>query len=121
MAVLDHQLLNKQIGSRIKQLRTSHGITQTELAKRVSLSRTSIANIEAGQQCPPLPVLYSICHELGEEPNVLLPAFSEVVQAPSELAYDIAAELKQLGVGKVSEQILSFFSEESKHAADLQE
>jgi transcriptional regulator with XRE-family HTH domain len=121
MASLDHELLNKQIGSRIKQRRTKNGMTQVELAKRVGLSRTSIANIEAGQQCPPLPVLYSICHELGVEPNSLLPAYSEVAQTPSGLAYDIAAELKQMGAGKVSEHILNIFNEEKKRAPDLQE
>lgn len=112
MAVLDPELLNKQIGSRIKQRRAKNGMTQIELAKRVGLSRTSIANIEAGQQCPPLPMLYTICHELGTELNALLPAFAEVIQTPAALAYDIAQELKQMGVGKVSEQILNIFNEE---------
>ena len=112
MAALDHELLNKQIGSRIKQRRTKIGITQIELAKRVGLSRTSIANIEAGQQCPPLPVFYNICHELGTEPKTFLPSFAEVAQTPSGLAGGIAAELKQLGAGKVAEQILSIMNKE---------
>ncbi len=112
MATLDHELLNKQIGSRIKLRRTKIGITQIELAKRVGLSRTSIANIEAGHQSPPLPVFYNICQELGAEPISILPALAEVAQTPSSLAGGIAAELKQLGVGKVADQILSIMNKE---------
>ncbi len=112
MPALDHDLLNKVIGSRLKQRRMSQEITQIELAKRVGLSRTSIANIEAGQQCPPLPVLYEICQELGTDPSILLPKFTDVVQTPGGFADGIAHELKNLGKGKVAEQIKSIMSKE---------
>lgn len=37
-------------GARIQQLRDALGLTQEELRKKVGLTRTSIANIEAGRQ-----------------------------------------------------------------------
>lgn len=37
-------------GARVLVLRTEAGLTQAELAERVSLSRGSIANIEGGNQ-----------------------------------------------------------------------
>jgi transcriptional regulator with XRE-family HTH domain len=112
MALLDQELLNKQIGSRIKLRRIKLGLTQLQLADRVDLSRTSIANIEAGQQCPPLSVFYNICHELGTEPNLILPSLAEVALNSNGLADGIAAELKQLGRGKIADQILSILNKE---------
>jgi transcriptional regulator with XRE-family HTH domain len=38
------------LGARIEQMRTILGWTQNDLAKRVKLTRASIANIETGKQ-----------------------------------------------------------------------
>jgi len=38
------------IGARIEMLRTTLGMTQLDLAKRLGYTRPSIANIEAGNQ-----------------------------------------------------------------------
>lgn len=38
------------LGHRVRALRVANGITQQDLADRVGLSRTSITNVEAGQQ-----------------------------------------------------------------------
>jgi DNA-binding XRE family transcriptional regulator len=38
------------LGAKIEQTRTMLGWTQDDLAKKVKLTRTSIANIEAGNQ-----------------------------------------------------------------------
>lgn len=40
----------RQFGAKIEQLRTVLGWTQQDLAKRVSMTRGSIANLEAGRQ-----------------------------------------------------------------------
>ncbi len=37
-------------GARVRQIRDALGMTQDELRKKVGLTRTSIANIEAGRQ-----------------------------------------------------------------------
>lgn len=44
------QLCYRQFGLRVEQLRTSLGWTQTDLSKKVNLTRASIANIELGRQ-----------------------------------------------------------------------
>jgi transcriptional regulator with XRE-family HTH domain len=44
------QPVYRQFGSKIESLRTTLGLTQLELGKRVGLNRSSIANLEAGRQ-----------------------------------------------------------------------
>lgn len=38
------------VGNKIKETRTREKVTQTELAKTLGLTRSSVANIEAGRQ-----------------------------------------------------------------------
>ena len=38
------------LGAKVAQLREALGWTQADLAKRIALTRTSVANIEAGRQ-----------------------------------------------------------------------
>ena len=44
------RLVNRQFGLRVEQLRTTLGLTQQEVSKRVRLQRSSVANIERGKQ-----------------------------------------------------------------------
>lgn len=90
---IDQDALYKSIGERIKTRRARHGITQIDLARKVGLSRTSIANIEAGQQNAPIHVLYDICLNLGLQPNELLPSMEEIYRTPMEVANAIALEM----------------------------
>lgn len=48
-------------------------MTQQELATAIGLTRTSIANLEAGRQRIPLHILYAIAEALGVAPTVLMP------------------------------------------------
>lgn len=67
---------NKQfyiaLGRRIAELRQPR-MTQDELAKAVSLSRTSIINIEKGRQQVLVHTLASISRALSVSPDKLLP------------------------------------------------
>jgi transcriptional regulator with XRE-family HTH domain len=47
-------------------------MTQAELAARLSLGRTSITNLEKGQQSPPLSMLPEIASALGADPLHLI-------------------------------------------------
>lgn len=55
-------------GRAVRQLRQERGMTQGELAARLSLGRTSITNLEKGQQSPPLSLLPEIAGALGVDP-----------------------------------------------------
>lgn len=77
---IDDTLLYRHVADQLKGLRVGKKMTQTELAGRVGMARTTIANIEAGLQHPPLHVLYALCSALDAEPIKLLPPVSRVAQ-----------------------------------------
>ncbi len=64
--------LYEAIGDRIKAERTQAKITQTDLGKRIGLTRSSIANIEAGRQRVMLHWVFQIAEELGINPQKLI-------------------------------------------------
>ena len=55
----------KEIGSRIKVIRTSANYTQAQLSNLVHVSESYIALIELGKRNPSLEVLASIAEKLG--------------------------------------------------------
>jgi transcriptional regulator with XRE-family HTH domain len=74
-------------GRAVRRLRQDRGMTQAELAARLNLGRTSITNLEKGQQSPPLSMLPEIASALGVTPLFLA---SEALQG------DAAAEVSAL-------------------------
>lgn len=70
----------EEFGKRLKTARRNAPtgrITQDELARRVGLSRSSIANIERGVQQVPLHLLRKFAQALGVEATSLLPPVQE--------------------------------------------
>jgi transcriptional regulator with XRE-family HTH domain len=47
-------------------------MTQADLADRLGFGRTSITNLENGEQNPPISVLPELAHALGVEPEQLI-------------------------------------------------
>lgn len=68
-----------ELGVRVRRLREDLNITQDELAKRVDISRSSIANIERGRQHAPVHVVLSIAETLNVDMAQLLPTHAELV------------------------------------------
>lgn len=66
------------IGERIKELRNHSKLSQEELAIKIGISRTSIANIEAGRHQAPLHLLYSVFDTLNSDIYINLPSQSEL-------------------------------------------
>lgn len=81
--MIDEKLLYQLLGQRLKLQRENQTFspgkfTQSKLAERVGLERTSITNFEKGNQKIPLYVLYKICEVLQVQVNEVLPNLSEV-------------------------------------------
>lgn len=58
-------------GEIVKVMRLERGWTQTDLADRVGLSRTSVTNIEIGRQRVLLSDLFDFARALGVSPKTL--------------------------------------------------
>lgn len=82
--MIDEQRLFKEVGQKIRQLREGQTggrgrLTQAELAEMVGLERTSITNIERGNQKVPLHILYRICEALRAPISDVMPPVAEVL------------------------------------------
>lgn len=62
-----------RFGRGLRRVRNERGLTQSELARRVHLGRTSVANIESGQQRVHLHTLLDFAAALEVSPAELLP------------------------------------------------
>lgn len=72
-------------GSNIRQARKRREWNQADLAAEVGLTRSSIANVEAGRQKLPIHGLLRIAGALNVRPDSLLPALDELgVSTPQE-------------------------------------
>jgi transcriptional regulator with XRE-family HTH domain len=62
-----------RFGRELRRVRKERGLTQSDLAQRVHLGRTSVANIESGQQRVYLHTLMKLAAALHVSPAELLP------------------------------------------------
>ncbi|ODT03000.1 MAG: hypothetical protein ABS52_11210 [Gemmatimonadetes bacterium SCN 70-22] len=80
--MIDDSLIRRlylEMGARVRQRRETLKKTQDELAGDVGISRSSIANIERGQQHAPVHVLLGLAEALDVDMAALLPTHAELV------------------------------------------
>ncbi len=65
--------LYKVIGELVRTARERAGWTQNDLARLAGLTRTSITNLESGNQKLRVHTLFNIAQALGVSPETLLP------------------------------------------------
>jgi transcriptional regulator with XRE-family HTH domain len=58
-------------GKKVRSFRTSHGISQEELAARTRIHRTYIGGIERGERNPTLLMIHRIAEALAVAPAAL--------------------------------------------------
>ena len=84
-AVLERQLL-LQLGDRLRRLRKSQGLAAVEMAKRVGISRTTLAALEAGDPGPSIGTYLRAMSVLGVSGDLALLAGDALQPAPSGTA-----------------------------------
>jgi DNA-binding XRE family transcriptional regulator len=62
---MDKETLYKKLGSNIRHLRKTTGLTQMQLAERVDRSEDAISNIERGTSAPPPETALAIAQALN--------------------------------------------------------
>lgn len=80
--------MQSEIGRALKRLRTERGLTQKELAVRVSggLDYTYIGKIERGEQLPSLKILFGLSEALGVPVGSFFPEPPSAVTRQLQLA-----------------------------------
>lgn len=72
MSTREIEPVYRMLGAAIQRLRDALGWTQSDLAKKVGLNRTSITNIEAGRQRFPLHEVEKFAAAFQTTPKALL-------------------------------------------------
>ena len=56
--------IDRKLGNRLKEVRTARGLTQTELAERIGVSRKTVNTVENGIFVPSTLLALALAHEL---------------------------------------------------------
>lgn len=70
---MDPSRFYEEVGRQIRDLRAARGMSQGDLASALSLTRTSVTNIERGRQRILVHTLYELSEILGVDPIELFP------------------------------------------------
>lgn len=89
---------------RLKQLRKSFGITQTEFAKEFNISQGTIGMWETGQRTPDIEMLSKIARRFNVSIDYLLGETDETKKSPSVSDEDIKFALFG-GEGEITDEM----------------
>lgn len=100
----DEVSISEHISKRIKELRQSHPkterkTTQERLAKACAIERSTLTNIELGNQRAPLVVIYRVCDYFGIELPDLLPDLQSIYTQDSATV-EVGESTHQIGGGR---------------------
>ena len=62
---MDKDLIYQRLGANIRRLRKGQGLTQAQLAERISRTEDAVSNIERGTSAPPPETAVAIAQALG--------------------------------------------------------
>ncbi|HEL2229661.1 TPA: helix-turn-helix transcriptional regulator [Streptococcus suis] len=97
------------IGQRIKDFRLSRNMTQKELAKRIGMGDTTIANYEKGFRSPKKDTLFDLADVFGVSIDDLFP--QRTPTAPNSLIEQISDKVVQLHQDR-QKNVLSYATEQ---------
>jgi molybdate-binding protein/DNA-binding XRE family transcriptional regulator len=82
-------MMKQRVGNRVGQIRKSRGVSASELARRVKVSRQTIYAIEAGTYVPNTEVALHLARELEVTVDELFSLQAAPVQSPESLAAEV--------------------------------
>lgn len=109
----------REIGQTIAGLRKAIGMSQHELAPRASISRSTLANIEAGRQGTPLVTLAPIAEALGTTVAAILGEPTQDAVPPDLIAQVVAHQQRITRVMGELAGTMAFLEEESRRLGQL--
>lgn len=89
------------LGSNVRRIRSKMKLTQEQLATRISLTRTSVVNIEQGKQHPPIHILLDLAKALEVGIHDLIPSEKEY-KVDSRLEEFIPEGVSSKGIERVA-------------------
>jgi len=110
-----------EFGDRVRKAREEAGLSPKALASLVGLSRSSIANLEAGRQRVPVHVIWNLADALGVSVSDLLPEPSPgtIVSKPRVTRF-LRQEPRLAGVSATSrERVRQFVEAKLAEDADI--
>lgn len=114
-AILQRQLL-LQLGDRLRRLRKAQRLGTVEMARRVGISRTTLAAVEAGDPAPSIGTYVRVMAVLGIGGDLALLACDVMHPAPA----DSAAARSRRSAPQVQVQVLVTTDTARHQAQDLQ-
>jgi transcriptional regulator with XRE-family HTH domain len=101
--MIDSERLYVLIGERVRRIRDAQTprMSQEDLARILDLKRTSITNIERGNQKLTLDTLYRLCERFGLAVEEIMPPVSEVMRA-EERSVVVGGESHEVGIKTAS-------------------
>ena len=103
------------IGLRLKELRTRKGLSQTEMAKLVGVTPSTISQVERSQIYPSLPALFKMAEILSVEAGAL---FRKTGLTAGQVVFKeedaVSVQLPGAALGPVQAKLLTGVGHESK-------
>lgn len=82
---IEHDPIVARFGARLRELRTSRGLTQAQLAERAEVTLSYITRLEAGSYAPGIDLVQKLAAALGTSAADLLPAADQPPDAVAVL------------------------------------
>ncbi|QOC93519.1 helix-turn-helix domain-containing protein [Micromonospora craniellae] len=96
----------RALGARLAGWRNARGVTQLALARRVPVSRTTIAGVETGRQCPDR-VFWQRCESALEAGGELLAGYDDYRRLKQQLDQERVDAAQRARWGEVEDRMPS--------------
>lgn len=87
--------LNKLVGQKIREFRKFNGLSQEDLGKELEINRSTISQIESGNQEITIGFIYTLSEKLNTEINTFLPPWRSIIDDASSVIHLLQKEFEK--------------------------